>query len=63
MKKRCTQCGGKLGLGVRFRNLWNGHGWVHLRFCSGLCEHDYELEHHEEIRRHRWLSAFARGST
>ena len=25
MKKyRCAECGNKLGLGVRFRNLWNG---------------------------------------
>ena len=31
--KRCAQCHGKLGLGVRFRNISNGHWWVHLRFA------------------------------
>jgi hypothetical protein len=42
--KKCAQCNGKLGLGVRFRNLWNGRWWVHLRFCSSYCEKLYELE-------------------
>jgi hypothetical protein len=41
--KRCAQCHGRLGLGVRFRNIWNGHWWVHLRFCSTQCERLYEL--------------------
>jgi hypothetical protein len=41
--KRCAQCHGKLGLGVRFRNLWDGRWWVHLRFCSAHCEGNYEL--------------------
>jgi hypothetical protein len=31
--KRCALCHGKLGLGVRYRNLWNGRWWVHTRFC------------------------------
>jgi len=26
--KRCAQCHGKLGLGVRSRNLWNGRWWA-----------------------------------
>ena len=26
------------GLGVRFRNIWNGHWWVHVRFGSVRCE-------------------------
>jgi hypothetical protein len=37
-KKRCHQCSGELGLGVRFRRLWEGGGWKHLRFCSAYCE-------------------------
>src|SRR5262249_20242985 len=32
--KRCAQCHGRLGLGVRSRNLWNGRWWAHARFCS-----------------------------
>jgi hypothetical protein len=42
--KRCSQCRGKLGLGVRFRNVWNGRWWVHVRFCSTHCEALHELE-------------------
>ena len=42
--KRCAQCHGKLGLGTRFRNLWNGWWWAHLRFCSAHCERFYQLE-------------------
>ena len=40
--KRCAQCHGKLGLGVRSRNLWNGRWWVHVRFCSVHCEDLYK---------------------
>ena len=36
--KRCALCHGKLGLGARFRNIWNGRWWVHVRFCSVRCE-------------------------
>jgi len=36
--KRCAQCHGELGLGVRSRNLWNGRWWVHVRYCSIHCE-------------------------
>jgi hypothetical protein len=60
--KRCAQCGGRLGLGVKFRNLWNGREWVHLRFCSGLCEDAHELAHRRELEQSRWLSAQARRS-
>jgi hypothetical protein len=42
--KRCTQCHGPLGLGVRFRNVWNGRWWVHLLYCSTYCEALHELE-------------------
>jgi hypothetical protein len=29
--KRCAQCHGKLGLGVRARKVWNGRWWVQRR--------------------------------
>jgi hypothetical protein len=40
--KRCALCHGKLGLGVRFRNIWNGTWWVHVRFCSVRCGAIYQ---------------------
>jgi hypothetical protein len=40
--KRCAQCHGKLGLGVRSGNLWNGRWWVHVRYCSTHCEARHE---------------------
>jgi hypothetical protein len=45
--KRCAQCHGKLGLGVRSRILWNGRWWVHVRYCSAHCEARHELERRE----------------
>jgi hypothetical protein len=42
--KRCAQCHGKLGLGIRFRNVWNGRWWVHVVYCSTHCEALHELE-------------------
>ena len=46
--KRCAQCNGKLGLGVRARNLWNGRWWiVHVRFCSTHCEARDERVRHD----------------
>jgi hypothetical protein len=42
--KRCAQCHGRLGLGVRSRNVWNGHWWVHVLYCSTHCEALHELE-------------------
>jgi hypothetical protein len=45
--KRCAQCHGKLGLGVRSRNLWNGRWWIHVRYCSTHCEALHELERRE----------------
>src|SRR5262249_26891281 len=32
----------KAGIGTRFRNIWNGRWWVHVRFCSVRCEGIYE---------------------
>ena len=46
-RKACAQCSGKLGLGTRFRNLWDGRWWVHLRFCSVHCEALHELRRRE----------------
>jgi hypothetical protein len=45
--KLCAQCHGKLGLGVRSRNVGNGRWRVHVRFCSAHCEALHELERYE----------------
>src|SRR5215467_13175384 len=45
--KRCSQCRGKLGLGVRSRNVWNGRWWVHVLYCSTHCEALHELERYD----------------
>jgi hypothetical protein len=51
--KRCAQCHGKLGLGVRSSNVWNGRWWVHVLYCSTHCEALHELEQYDaRARRH-----------
>src|SRR5262249_45872867 len=45
--KRCAQCHGKLGLGVRTRNLWNGRSGRDVRQSSA----------EEPDHRHRLLRA------
>jgi hypothetical protein len=55
--KRCTQCHGKLGLGVRFRKVWNGRWWVHVRYCSAQCEALHKLER-SNARANRGQHAF-----
>jgi len=59
--KRCAQCHRKLGLGVRFRNIWNGHWWVHVRFCSVRCEAIYEVKRNDAAKR-RWHAFLTRGT-
>jgi len=59
--KRCALCHGKLGLGARFRNIWNGRWWVHVRFCSVRCEVIYEVERNDAAK-HRWHAFLARGN-
>ena len=54
--RRCAQCHGRLGLGVRFRNLWSGHGWVHLRFCSTRCEGIFKQDREEANAKRRWYT-------
>src|SRR5215471_3241963 len=57
--KRCAQCHGKLGLGVRSRNEWNGRWWVHVLYCSTHCEALYELERYDaraKRGRHAFIS-------
>jgi hypothetical protein len=49
--KACAQCHGKLGLGVRARNVWNGRWWIRHRFCSVRCETGYQLERHDATKR------------
>jgi hypothetical protein len=51
--KKCVRCYGKLGLGFRSRNLWNGRWWVCVRFCSSHCEARYELERYD-THAQRW---------
>jgi hypothetical protein len=51
--KRCAQCHGKLGLGVRSRNVWNGRWWVHVLYCSTHCEALHELERYDASARRR----------
>src|SRR5262249_13776358 len=56
--KRCAQCHGKLGLGVRSRNLWNGRWWIHVRYCSTHCEalHEVERRQRQTSLAHTFLS-------
>src|SRR5215472_8783366 len=56
--KRCAWCHGRLGLGVRSRNLWNGSWWIHVRFCSTHCEALYELERYD-VNARRWRTLLA----
>ena len=60
--KRCALCHGRLGLGARFRNIWNGRWWVHVRFCSVRCEGIYEVRRNEAAKQHRWHTFLAGGN-
>jgi hypothetical protein len=60
--KTCALCHGKLGLGARFRNIWNGCWWVHVRFCSVRCEGIYEVKRNDAPK-HRWHAFLARGNS
>jgi hypothetical protein len=60
--KRCALCHGKLGLGVRFRNIWNGAWWVHVRFCSVHCEATYQ-DTQNNAATHRWHATLADGTS
>jgi hypothetical protein len=55
-KRQCEQCSGKLGLGARFKNLWNGKSWEHFRFCSKHCEQLHERTRANRSRETRWIS-------
>jgi len=57
--KTCAHCHGKLGLGARARNLWNGIWRIHVRFCSARCECVYELERYN-ANAHCWRIDLAR---
>jgi hypothetical protein len=56
--KRCALCHGKLGLGARFRNIWNGTWWVHVRFCSVRCEAIYQ-DKQNDATKDRWHTFLA----
>jgi|tagenome__1003787_1003787.scaffolds.fasta_scaffold20871036_2 hypothetical protein len=60
--KRCAHCQGKLGLGVRFRNLWNGSWWHHLRFCSRRCEDSFSIAPRRTPQWHAEHPVLARAS-
>ena len=57
--KRCAWCHGRLGLGVRSRNFWNGLWWLHVHFCSSHCEAFYEVQQCN-ARAGRWRTVLAR---
>jgi hypothetical protein len=59
--ERCALCHGKLGLGTRFLNIWNGRWWVHFRFCSVRCESIYEVKRNDAAKQ-RWHAFLARGN-
>ena len=60
--KSCAQCHGKLGLGTRSRNLWNGrYWWFHVRFCSAHCAAEFELERYD-ANAQLWRTLLARRS-
>jgi hypothetical protein len=59
--ERCALCHGKLGLGTRFGNIWNGRWWIHVRFCSVRCESIYEAKRHDAAKQ-RWHAFLARGN-
>ena len=42
----------KAGIGTRFRNIWNGRWWVHVRFCSVRCEGIYEVKQNDAANWH-----------
>ncbi len=52
--KACAQCGGRLGLGVRFRNYWHAWAWHHVRFCSAYCESLFDQESHVANEQRQW---------
>jgi len=54
--KTCALCHGKLGLGVRYRYLWNGRWWAHTRFCSAHCGERYNSN-----AKHHWYTFLHRG--
>ena len=49
-------------LGVRSRHFWNGHWWVHTRFCSTHCELIYEQEQKNAAVERRCEAFLARGN-
>ena len=60
--KHCACCHGKLGLGTRFRNLFQSGRWQHLRFCSKKCEDHFEKQRHAATAKDRFLSFLAGGN-
>jgi hypothetical protein len=61
--KTCALCHGKLGLGTRFSNIWNGRWWAHVRLF-GFDSLDKCLEAEEIMRAdqeskfQRWRAVF-----
>jgi hypothetical protein len=54
--KRCDQCSGRLGLGVRFRNYFYWLGFVHRRFYSSYCQTLSDEAYENAKRTQRWHS-------
>jgi hypothetical protein len=60
--KRCALCHRTLGLGVRFRNIWNGGWWIHVQFCSVRCKAIYEVKR-KDAAKNRWHTFLARSNS
>jgi hypothetical protein len=57
--KRCGLCHRELGLGTRFRNIWNGRWWVHVQFCSVRCEAIYKVKRNDTAKERQHTSSLA----
>jgi hypothetical protein len=62
--KTCALCHGKLGLGARFRTMWNGRWWTRVQFCSVRCEGIYRVKQNEAAAgTNRWHAFLARSNS
>jgi hypothetical protein len=55
--KKCATCHKPLGLGIRFKNLWTGISWIHVRFCSERCLKAHEAALRAKNNQAKWFSS------